>query len=138
MYFFFNCFKKMMWERVGAIFFVLCFPCIALSFLKNRFDKETHNKYIYYLCLILQAIFMSFLLGFWIHFIPCFWLACDGSGDDDITMRGIIWVCSWGLSFVMFTSCIGIKERYSYLRYVSPPEPPAKDNKTQKKSKTNV
>jgi hypothetical protein len=47
---------------------------------------------------ILQVSILGFIISFWAHFIPCFWLACDLSNNDDAIMRGLIWFIGWPIS----------------------------------------
>ena len=111
-----------MWERIGAIFFVITFPFLILPLLFLRFERETKNKKLYYSSLIIQTFIMSCLVGFWIHFIPCFWLTCDGSQNDNIQFRGILWICSWGISFAFILSCLGWQPRYNVIKWKKPVE----------------
>ena len=112
-------FKKM-WERVGAIIFVLCFPLLCLPILSIKSTRTTSNNKLFVFTFTLQTLVTSFLISFWIHFIPCFWMSCDRS---DAFGRGILWLVSWFVLIILFIGILKQKPAYQIIKYSSPEAP---------------
>lgn len=110
-----------MWERAGAIIFVLIFPFLFLYFSKIKSEKKTSNKKVFYVTFVTQTIVMSFLVSFWIHFIPCFWMSCDG---NDSLGRGILWLSSWFFMEIIFVVLLNCKPVFQIVKYSNQEELP--------------
>jgi len=106
-----------MWERAAAIIFVFVFPLTSLLIPKLKFDRTTSNKYKYYAAFMSQTLFVGFLLGFWVHFIPCFWLACDLGPNDNGTFRGILWLTVWFICTILVSIYLYRYEKHTFLKY---------------------
>lgn len=93
--------------RIGAIIFVLLMLLLIVcveqvrSALLDSFKcmplKSKRFPHCSKLFVVARFLFVVGLAGFWLHFVPCFWWACDWGSEDGQQVRGIIWGASTGV-----------------------------------------
>lgn len=49
----------------------------------------------------MASFWFAFLIGFFLHFLPCLWWACDLGPADNGPARGAIWFGGWALFAVL-------------------------------------
>ena len=86
--------------RTGAVWFVAMAPfallaTVALSWYLDLRPQRTAFAFTFWFWACVQAILFGGAIAFWMHFIPCLWLACDLGPRDDGVLRGILWFGLW-------------------------------------------
>jgi hypothetical protein len=85
--------------RNSSLFFGLFYSPKTIIF-KDEIQTISIERDSLTLCNALTQIFFSIfwgcIFGLFFHFIPCFGIwSCDGSINDRIDIRGLIWGASW-------------------------------------------
>ena len=99
-----------MWKatRVGAVVFVVGLPMVVLCMIPCVRPHRTSREWISKACIVVQALVVGFVLAFWAHLVPCFWLACDLGPDDDGYARGLVWFGGWPLT-TLITGAVALR-----------------------------
>jgi hypothetical protein len=98
--------------RVGALLYnaiVLVF--IAVVWFFHRKEKRWAGAVVRYIrphrrgCphSVVHPCLLGFVLGLFLHFIPCIFWTCDWSEDDGEGFRGAVWFSVWGVTWVVLT-----------------------------------
>lgn len=64
------------------------------------------DNWLVYTMLIVKAIVLGFIVGMFVHFIPCLWWTCDWGPNDGQGVRGGIWFIS-GAIIGVIVLCMG-------------------------------
>lgn len=108
--------------RIGAVVFVAClfllvlFPLVARALwgayrgVRPKVQPESQWRIP---ILVMFPLLVACLAGFWLHFVPCFWWACDGGDEDRQATRGIIWGASTAL-FAIVGWALAASEYYKH------------------------
>ena len=103
--------------RAGAIAFVCLLPLVVLAApLKGR---RVSSRGWFWTAVATQALVIGVVFGFWLHFVPCFWLACDGGPADSIRLRGALWVGGGSVAFVVLCAG-GLSHQLGLVKLVRP------------------
>jgi hypothetical protein len=102
--------------RIGAMVFV----CVALLFVFVAGVYAcfggwprwyTASRARFWCAAGVQAVLLGFVVGLWLHLVPCFWLACDLGPEDEPMMRGLLWFVSWPvIALLLLLSCAGERD----------------------------
>ena len=90
-------------ERVGAVVYVFVFPvAFAAGWLACRCARVEVGPRAFALLAALCAAGAGFLWALWVHWVPCLWLACDLSEQDDGELRGWLLFAPWPALTLLF------------------------------------
>jgi hypothetical protein len=89
--------------RLFAVVFVVAFPtvlccarCLIKAFCLDKclscFCSCPVHPCLYWTLALPQLLVAAALFGMWLHWVPCLWLACDLSDDDDGALRLGLWI----------------------------------------------
>ena len=110
--------------RILALLFVIALPVIILIVMQILIRRGRSSAFQvsvsaenFWIFAAAQAVAIGFLLSFWLHFVPCFWLACDLSDDDDGTLRGTLWFGGWPFfTLFLLLPCLFDEWEYGFVR----------------------
>ena len=93
--------------RSGALWFVVLAPFVLLATVAVAASlglkpQKTLFPLTFWFWAFAQAALFGGAVAFWVHLIPCAWLACDLGPRDDGVLRGILWFVLWPV----FTVCL--------------------------------
>lgn len=95
--------------RVGALIFdaVVLVCVVVYAVMRTQCPRQSMRpcsncKLLESVChRFMMPIFIGFLCGIWLHFIPCIWWTCDWGDNDGEGIRGGIWFVTWGIVTVV-------------------------------------